>query len=120
MGFSRKNCSPPIEDINGKFQGVKVKVVGIPWGIFEFWNSSKIEEKTWISRESQCKKMENSRGVTVNLTGSPGGQLQKNRYSQQGGYNFFLEKPIRTLIVVFQRKQGSYYTRTFEEAGKAW
>ena len=28
------------------------------------------------------QKMENSRGVTVNLTGNPGVQLQKNRYPQ--------------------------------------
>ena len=54
--FPEKNCKPPVEDINGKFQGVKVKVVGIPGG------TPKIEEKTWISS-----------GVTVNLTGNPGG-----------------------------------------------
>ena len=28
-------------------------------------------------------------GVTVNLTGNPGGQLEKNQYSQQGLYHFF-------------------------------
>ena len=47
----------------------------------------------------QSKKIENSRGVTVNFTGNPGGQLQKNRYPQQGGYNFFLEKPILAILI---------------------
>ena len=33
MGFSSKNCNPPVEDINGKFQGKgRVKVVRIPGG----------------------------------------------------------------------------------------
>ena len=30
--FPEKNCYPPVEDINGKFQGGRVKVVGIPGG----------------------------------------------------------------------------------------
>ena len=47
----------------------------------------------------KCKKMENSRGFTVNLTGNPGGDFQGNRYSQQGGYNFFLENPNLVDIV---------------------
>ena len=36
---------PVVEDINGKFQGGRVKVVGIPGGI-----TPKNKEKTWISR----------------------------------------------------------------------
>ena len=41
-----------------------------------------------------AKKMENSRGVTVNLTGNPGVQLQKTSISSTEGwrYNFFSEK----------------------------
>ena len=27
-----ENCNPPVDDINGKLQGVRVKVVGIPGG----------------------------------------------------------------------------------------
>ena len=79
--------------MNGKFHGGrKAKVVGIPGG------TPKIEKKSWISNVDfhggQCKKKENSRGVTVNLTGNPGGELQENRYPQQGWAQFFLEKPI--------------------------
>ena len=40
----------------------------------------------------QCKKMENSRGVKVNLTRNPGGQLQKNQYPQQGKVQFISGK----------------------------
>ena len=39
----KKNFNPPVEDINGTFQGDRVKVVGIPGG------KLKIEEKSWIS-----------------------------------------------------------------------
>ena len=41
-------------------------------------------------------------GVTVNLTGNPGGQLQKNRYPQHGrGVKiFFLEKPNVSAIIL--------------------
>ena len=57
--------------------GGRVRVVGIPGG------TPKIEEKTWISS-----------GVTVNLTGYPGGKLQKNRYPHLNkGVQIFLEKP---------------------------
>ena len=38
--------------------------------------------------------MEISRGSWQNWLKIQGGGLQKNWYSQQGGYNFFLEKPI--------------------------
>ena len=54
MGFFRKNCNPPVEDIYGKFQGGRVKVVGIPGG------TPKIEEKIWIFQGALCKKIENS------------------------------------------------------------
>ena len=36
------------------------------------------------SQGGRYKKMENSREIIVNLTGNPGGQLQKNRYPRQG------------------------------------
>ena len=36
------------------------------------------------SRGGQCKKMESTRGVTVNLAGNPG-ESTKNQYPQQGG-----------------------------------
>ena len=48
MGFSRKKN--PVDDINRKFQGGRVKVVGIPGDI------PKVEEKTWISRGVNAKK----------------------------------------------------------------
>ena len=52
MGFSRKNCEPPVKDINGKLQGVRAKVFGIPGG-----DMPKFEEKTWISRGVNVKKL---------------------------------------------------------------
>ena len=32
MAFLERNCNTPVEDINGKFQGGRRKVVGIPGG----------------------------------------------------------------------------------------
>ena len=64
--FQKKICNPPVEDINGNFQGsgVKVKVVRIPGG------TSRIEE-----------------------TGNPGRSTSIKSISSTGGrYNFFLEK----------------------------
>ena len=46
MGFSRKKLKPPVEDINGNFQGRRVKVVGNPGG----QKMSKFEGKARISR----------------------------------------------------------------------
>ena len=48
MGFSRKKT--PVKDINGKFQGSKVKVVGISG------STLKIAEKTWIYGGINAKK----------------------------------------------------------------
>ena len=62
--FPEKNWNPPAEDINGNSQGGRVKVVGISGGM------SKFEQKTWISRGFNAKK--------VNLTWV---------------YNFYQEKP---------------------------
>ena len=75
-----------IEDINGKFQEGRVKVVGIPGGY------TNIEEKTYISRGSMQKNGK-FQGVTVNLTGNPEGPTSKKSISSTGGggYNFFLE-----------------------------
>ena len=39
------------------------------------------------------QKSEKFQGVMIKLTGSPGGQLQKNWYPQPGEYNLILEKP---------------------------
>ena len=69
MGFSiKRNCNPPVEGINRKFQGLEKKSLEFQGG------TTKIEEKTLISR-----------GVNV-----------KNQYPQQrgGGTIFFPEKPI--------------------------
>ena len=55
MAFSRKKCNLPVEDINGKIQGVEQKSLEFPGG------APKIEEKRF--QGGQCKKMENSRGV---------------------------------------------------------
>ena len=59
------------EDINGKFQGGRVKVVGIQGGL------SKFKGKTWISRGVNAKKVKISRGVMIKLTGNPGGSTSK-------------------------------------------
>ena len=76
-GFSQKEIVTLMLRIS---QGVRVKVAGIPGGKPKKW------EKTWIFRSvSQCEKSGKFQGITVNLTGNPGGQLQKNRYPQQGG-----------------------------------
>ena len=37
-------------------------------------------------------------GVTVNLTGNPGGSTSKKSISSTGGYNFFLEKPNKHFL----------------------
>ena len=53
MGFSRKKIvtpPPTVEDNNGKFQGCRVKVVGVPGG------TPKVVEKTWISSGVNAKK----------------------------------------------------------------
>ena len=46
----------------------------------------KIEENHGFSKGGgQCKKIENSRGVTVNLTGNPRGfNKKKNQYPHKG------------------------------------
>ena len=78
MGFfQKKNCNHPVEDINGKFHGVEHKPLEFQ-GVHQ-----KFRKKHGFSGKSM-QKMENSRGVTINLTGHPGSQLQKNRYPQQG------------------------------------
>ena len=46
-----------------------MKVVGI--------GMSKFEGKTRIAKGANAKKMENSRGVMIKLTGNPGGSTQK-------------------------------------------
>ena len=82
--FPEQNCNPPVEDINGKFQGGRVKVVGIPGG------KPKIEEKTWISRAVQCKiTMINYRGVTVNLRGDPGESTSNKSISSRVQFFFW-------------------------------
>ena len=45
-----------------------------------------------------CKKMENFKRVTIDLTGNPGGQLKKI-LNGGGGYNFFLEKPNNIMVI---------------------
>ena len=77
--FPEKNYYPPVEDINGNFQGGKTKIDGNPEGML------KIEEKTWISRGWIYKEWWNSMGVTVKLTGIPGGQIIKDFMSSTGG-----------------------------------
>ena len=47
------------------------------------------------------KKVENSRGIMIKLTGNSGGQLQKNWYPQQGEYNFFLLLSTHFLFLFF-------------------
>ena len=53
---------PPVEDINGKFQVGRVKVVGIPGGYVKIWGG-----KRGIAGGVKAKKGK-----------IPGGQLQKN------------------------------------------
>ena len=50
--FPERNCDPPVGDINGKFQGVRLKVAGIPG------RYAKIGGKNFFfhgGRGSQCK-----------------------------------------------------------------
>ena len=47
----------------------------------------KIEEKTWISREGQCKK--NGKFQGVNMTGNSGGSTSKKSISSRGGGTIF-------------------------------
>ena len=47
----------------------------------------------------QCKKKGKSQGVTVNLTGNPGGELQENRYPQQiGGTIVSRKSSLKTFL----------------------
>ena len=85
--FQKKIWNPPVEDINGNFQGDRVKAVGIPG---ECQNLRKNED----FQRGWCKKVENSRGVMTKLTGNLGGQLQKKNDILNRGYNFFLEESI--------------------------
>ena len=87
-----KIVTPLFEDINGKFQGGRVKVVGIPGG------TPKSEKKNHgFSGGGPMQKNGNFRGnLTGNLTRNPGGSTtKKNRYPQPGGEVtiFFLENP---------------------------
>ena len=54
------------------------------------------------SQGGRYKKMENSREIIVNLTGNPGGQLQKNRYPRQGSIISFWKSPSLSILVLFQ------------------
>ena len=57
MGLSRKNnCNTPVEDINGKFQGVEQKSL-------EFQGVDQKLRKNMDFQGGQCKNMENSRGL---------------------------------------------------------
>ena len=49
--FPEKYCNPPVVDINGKFQGVRAKVVGIPG------RYTKNRGKNMNFQRSQCKKI---------------------------------------------------------------
>ena len=52
-----------------------------------------MRKKKWISRGVNAK-MENSRRVTVNLTGNPGDSTSEKSISLTGGVQFFsLKKP---------------------------
>ena len=64
-----------------------MKVAGFPGGM------SKFERKTRISKGVNAKKVKNSRGVMIKLTGSPGWSPSKKLISSTGGNNYFLEKP---------------------------
>ena len=61
--FQKRLNPPPVEDINKKFPRCRVKVVGM----------SKFEGKARISRVVNAKKVENSKGVIIKVTGNPGG-----------------------------------------------
>ena len=81
--FQKKFVTPPVEEIPGG----SVKVFGIPGG------HTKNRGKNMNFQEGQCKKMENSRGITVNLTGNPGGSNSKKSISSTGeGVQFFSGK----------------------------
>ena len=70
----------------------RVKVVGIPSGV-----CLRLRKKRGFPEGS----MENSREVTVILTGNPGDELQENRFPQQGGGGctiVFWKSPLSYLI----------------------
>ena len=53
---------------------------------------------------SQWKKIENSRGVTVNFTGNPGGSTSKESISSTGGVTiFFWKSPILKIAKLKRR-----------------
>ena len=85
--FPERNCDPPVGDINGKFQGVRLKVAGIPG------RYAKIGGKNFFSwrKGESMQRMENFREVKIKSTGNPGGQL--HLIWGGGGYHFLLEKP---------------------------
>ena len=86
-----KIITPLFEDINGKFQGGRVKVVGIPGG------TPKSEKKNHgFSGGGPMQKNGNSRGnLTGNLTRNPGGSTTKkiDILNLGGGVQFFSGKP---------------------------
>ena len=81
--FPEKFENPRVEDINGNFQGGRVKVVGIPGGI------SKFEGKTRISKGVNAK---NPRGVMIKLNRNPGRSTSKKLISSTGRVPFFPRK----------------------------
>ena len=90
MGFfQKKNCNHPVEDINGKFQGGRVKAVGIPGG------TPKIQEKTWIFREVDAKNGKFQGGHDKFDWKSRESTTKKSISSTGGGAGaFFWKSPI--------------------------
>ena len=70
MGFPEKNLKPPVEDINGNFQGGRVKVVGIP-GVCQ-----NLREKRGFL-EGLMQKSGKFQGVSHKIDWKSRGQLQK-------------------------------------------
>ena len=71
----------------------------------------KLEDKTWISTGINAKKWKIPGESTVNLTGNPEGQFQKNRYPQQGTIFFGKAHSMSlfTTILVKKKEDGTLF-----------
>ena len=80
MVFSRKkkNCSPPVEDINRKFQEGRINLLGVLGTHKCLEDRLKFEEKNTNFQGLITKKWKVPGGVMIKSSnGNPGGQLQK-------------------------------------------
>ena len=97
--FPEKFENPRVEDINGNFQGGRVKVVGIPGGI------SKFEGKTRISKGVNANKWKNARGHD-NIDWKSRGSTSKKLISSTGGRGTISSWKIPIVLVMMVMVMG--------------